>query len=642
MDLICIKDEKQLALLNESGYINDRKSFILPLMPKAALGLFDLGMSNIQLPIDFLSKEERESIYEQAIDFSMSWNKHLKLKVEYNGIDLINCCRLQMLGFFQDVLAAELIAPRLIEEFKPKRALFLKRPSVPSCGHSMHDGTADVFEAVLQWRFYQAGINVVVPPENILNLIKKQIKNITPIFYTKIAPILYTKYVQEFNFYKHKFISGKTDSNNSRRIKLSNLPDDKPVLVGFGSGYDLLIIWPYLKAIAQEIDGVPVVINGNAVFDPSTLRSGLNIDKDLRYIFIGDIPPSYDKSPNLREHRENCLTALKNGDLLPQRLQNPLLDFQFILFWDLLVPMALRAARQATSFFAKYNTSLYLDDNCAGVANRAWTEAGNLAGVTTISVPHGAIGLLEFHDFNSKWAFAWGELGRRNWALACPKKQSHVIVSGDPSMEDVRAKFVDAKEDNRNAVLFLTGGFPHQAWTNMYFQGFISTWEEIARITKQMPQIEFIVKTHPSVRDLGDWYKSFIKKKALPNIKVIDNQKLEAILPSAFLAVLVGQPGTAGLVSALAGVPFIYLDTMHCRDVIGFRIWRDENGVPRLTNTKQLAEIVDKMYSSNEERKKLLEQNHRFLSLYLTPFQPQEVCKQIGLKIINKGLRIHT
>lgn len=630
MVLTCIKNEKQLALLNERGYLNAGKSFILPLMPKAALGLYDLGMSNVRLPIDFLSRAEREAIYEQAIDLSKSWHHRLDHRIEYQGIDLYDCCRLQMMGFFQDVLAAELIAPRLTAEFKPKSVLFLKRPTIPSYGHSIHDGTADVFEAVLQWRFHEAGINVIVPPENILTHIMNRIKKSTPIFYTKIAP--YTKYMQEFSFYKRQFIFGKSDSKNSGRIKLSNLPNDKPVLVGVGSGYDLLVIWPYLKAIAQEINGFPVVLNSKAIFDHSTLRSGLTLDEDFRYIFTGDIPSASGKSQDLKGPRKSCLAALNKGDLLPQSLQNPLLDFQFELLWDSLVPSALEAARQAVSFLAKYNIALYLDDYCAGHVNRAWTEASNLAGVPTIAVPHGAVNLVEFHDFNAQWAFACGELERENLALACPKKRSHVIISGNPAMEAIRAEFKTISEIKRNAVLLLTGGFLHQVWTDMSLQGFIYTWEEIARIAHERPSIEFIIKPHPSVRDLGDWYRGFIKKKALPNIKVIDNQKIEALLPSAFFAVLVGKPGTAGLVTVLAGVPFVYLDTMLCRHVIGYRIWRDENGVPRVTNFKKLAEIIDQMYSSQEERKKLLEQDHRFLRLYLTSFQPLEVCKHIGLK----------
>jgi len=414
-------------------------------------------------------------------------------------------------------------------------------------------------------------------------------------------------------------------------MKLCELPVDQPLLVGFGSGYDLLVIWPYLRAMALETGGFPVVLNGESSFDASALRSGLVVDKDFRYVFTGDIPLA---APNGSDHsaaRRRCLAALRTGSVLPKVLQNPLLSFQFEFLWDRLIPMALDAARRAVNFFARYRTAVYLDDYCAGPANRAWTETGNLAGIPTVTVPHGAVNLLEFYDFNSRWAFAWGELGRKSWGLGYPERRDHIIVSGNPTLESIRPIDVATVESLRNTVLLLTGGFLHQVWTDMDLRGFVSTWEGIARIARQRPSIRFIVKPHPSFRDLGDWYRNLICKESLPNVEVVDNQKLEDLLSSVFLGVLVGKPGTAGLVTALAGVPFVYLDTMLCRDVIGYSIWCNDNGVQRLTSSTQLAEIIDRAYSSQEERNELLEQNHRFLESYSCPFQPAEVRSRIGI-----------
>jgi hypothetical protein len=632
MNLLCIKDEKQLAVLSESDELNNRQNIILPLMPKAALGLLSLGMLNVRLPIEFLSREERQAIFRQAIDLSKSWYRSLDNKVEYQGIDLLECCRLQMMGFFQDVLAAEMIAPRLMAEYQTKKALFLKKPSTPSFGHSMHNGTADIFEAILQWRFRKAGIEVEIRAEEIVD--KEHVN--------KPQANLRVKIKRKLGTYQQYFTSSKLKSKNSgtlngpadpRRIGLSDLPKDKPLLIGLGDGYDLLVIWPYLKTLADQIDGFPVLLNGAPNFEPTTLRSGLIMDDKFRYLYTGDIPLSDHERIDLETVRNACLTALENGNLLPPILQNPLLSFQFKFLWDSLVPHALNAARQAASFFAQYNAVLYLDDYCAGPANRAWTEAGNLAGVPTATVQHGAVNLVELYDFHAQWALAWGELVRENWTLASPEKHDSIIVSGDPSMEVHCAVPATVSEIKRNAVLLLTGGFLHQVWTDMDLQGLILTWEEIARIAQERPSFEFIIKPHPSVRDLGDWYREFVQKKLLANMRVIDNKKLEDLLPSAFLAVLVGKPGTAGLVTALAGVPFVYLDTMLCREVVGYKIWCDKNGVLRLTSTAKLAEVLDQLYVSQEKRNTLLTQNRRFSRLYLHPYQPLEICKQLGLRI---------
>lgn len=622
MNLIFVKDETQLSQVVSNKVYKNKNYKIIPIMPKASLALIRQGESDVQLPIELLSKKEREAIHGQAIDLSKSWYRSLPYQAEYRGIDLLDCCRLQMMGFFQDIIAAEIITVRLVQQYKPKEAVFLKKPSIPSYEHPMHDGRADVFEAVLQYRFQQSGINLSIPNKYSAGINGR----------TGIAQSFYHYFRRRMSYAKRKLNPQSSPKQDPRRIKLHDIPKNKPLVVGYGSGYDLLVIWPYIKSIAKEINAFPVALNGSPTFDSNTLRSGLVLDEEFRFLFTGDIVLSHDDYQNFKTCKNSCLNALSDGDFLPQSLKNPLLSFQFELLWNM-ASGVLDAARRAASFFSDYKVVLYLDDYCAGHIQRVWTQTGNMVEVPTITVPHGAVNLVEFHEFNSKWAFAWGELGRTNWAIANQGKSDHIIVAGDPSMDILHTRFVSDSRDRRNKVLFLTAGPLHQVWTDMNLQGFISTWEELSQIAQKRPDIEFIIKPHPSIRDLGDWYRGFVKKKLIANIKVVDDQKLETLLPSAFFAVLVGKPGTAGLVTALAGVPFVYYDSgMLCRDVNGYRIWNDENGVPHLTSSVELARMVDRMYSSLEERNKLLKQNNYFSKRYLHPFQPCKVCKEIGLK----------
>jgi len=631
MDLWCVKNEEQIRQIG-SELTAGKHHHLLPLMPKAALSLMDLGAPDLRLPIDFLSRGENQAIHQQAIELSKTWDRQWRRQVRYQGIDLLDCCRLQMLGFFQDVIAGEMIAPRLLAEYKPKRAVFFEPPSVPSFGHPMHDGTAHVLEAVLQWRFRQAGVEVTVREERAVppSGSKDKEGGLTGSI-RRIRSFLEAKLRQGRNLLPRPTPSPDLPPANPNRLTFRDVASRQPLLTGYGGSYDLLVIWPYIKAIAAQIKGTPVLLNTSPHFDAQTTRSGLSAHEDLRYVFVGDLPVAPNEGPDLGAARAACLRSLAGGEPLPAILQNPLLSFQFVLLWDRLVVEALAAARRATAFFAQCRTALYLDDYCAGPANRAWTEAANLAGVPTVNVPHGSLNLVEFHDFNSKWAFAWGELGRQNWDLASPEKQDGVIIAGDPSMENLRDECSAPAETPGRAVLLMTGGFLHQAWTDMDLKGFLGTWEDLAQIARDRPHLEFVVKPHPSVRDLGYWYRAFFEKKALPNVKVVDHQRLEDLLPSAFFAVLVGKPGTAGLVSALARVPFVYLDTMLCREVPGYRIWCDANGSPRLTGCPQLGPLIDRVFAHPEDREALLKQNQRFSELYLTSFDPVPVCRKMGL-----------
>ena len=621
MKLICVKNEDQLNGI-EPWLESNSGHRVLPLMPKAALGLLDRGLKEVRLPIDLLSREECSSIRQQAVDLSKSWYRNLRPKAEFMGIDLMDCCRIQMLGFFQDVIAAEMLVPRLLAAYEPREAVFFKRPSVASFGLAMHDGTADVFEAVLQWRFLEAGVKVTIQDQaaGLMGLWPA-----TRFFWERTRQ-------RGLNFYRRRRRMQQS-KRNPQRLRLADLFQGKPLVVGYGDGYDLLVIWPYLKHLAREIDGFPVLLNAKPDFDSSTLRSGLRGDETLRYLFVGDIPlRSGEVPPDLGASRQALLQALKSGEGLPPMLKNPLLSFQFEFLWDALLAMSLKAARQAASFFAQCRTALYLDDYCSGPGNRAWTEAANQAGVLTATVSHGSMNLVEFFDFNARWALSWGELGRRNWAMAAPDKQDQVIISGDPSMETVRQQCAAAQSGPRQAVVLMTGGFLHQAWTDMDLPGFLNTWEQIARIARERPAMEFVVKPHPSVRDLGDWYRRFFARQGLANVRIVDRQRLEDLLPAAFFAVLVGKPGTAGIVATLANVPFVYLDTMLCREVPGYQIWCEVNGVSVIKDFDNLGRLIDRMFTSREDREALEEQNSQFSQLYLTRFEPERVCRELGLQ----------
>ena len=198
-------------------------------------------------------------------------------------------------------------------------------------------------------------------------------------------------------------------------------------------------------------------------------------------------------------------------------------------------------------------------------------------------------------------------------------------------METVRQQCAAAPSGPRQAVVLMSGGFLHQAWTDMDLPGFLNTWEQIARIARERPAMEFVVKPHPSVRDLGDWYRRFFARQGLANVRIVDRQRLEDLLPAAFFAVLVGKPGTAGLVATLANVPFVYLDTMLCREVPGYQIWCEVNGVSVIKDFDNLGRLIDRMFTSREDREALVEQNSQFSQLYLTRFEPERVCKELGL-----------
>jgi hypothetical protein len=405
-----------------------------------------------------------------------------------------------------------------------------------------------------------------------------------------------------------------------------------PLAIGFGSGYDLLAISPYISAFARELQGRAIAINESNQLPGRTLRSNLRLNAEVGILFLGDIPAEpIDCFPPFRAGWKLNTDALNRGETLPAELRNPLLAFQFNYLWNVLLIQALHAVRQARSFFHKHPRTVYVDDYCAGVAQRAWAKVGRDLGIPTITVPHGAINLVEFHDAASQWTVAWGELGKENLGLAYPGNIHKVIVGGDPNMAPNLIKPSFNPKHSFENVLLLTGGYLHQLWTDFSLEQFTAAWDDLVLLARQRVHLRFTLKPHPSVRDLGVWYREFIHHRRLPNMEVVDHRPLEELLPSADLAVLVGKPGTAGFMAMREGIPCVYLDCMLNRKVIGYSFWDARNGIQKLNSSLELGELIDRLQTEPSEKDRLLAGNLIFLDRYFQEFNPNAVCPQIGI-----------
>lgn len=619
-------------LINNFNIDLDR-DIIVPLMPKAVLYANDKLSKKFKLPIEYLDKKTRESIYADAIQLSKTWYLPIINDVKIENVDVLSCCRLQFLAFFQDVLASNLIASALIDLYKPQEVFFFNQPVTASFDNSMHDGTADIIEAVLQWKFNEQGIFVRILEKN-----DKSNVNYAPIFKaTKRIKTTLNKIKSIIKIFAHagtnhtevqaKINNGHVDS---QRIILDDIPIDKPLLIGLGSGYDLLILWKYLKAFATEIDGYPLLINYSDTLNIHSLRSSLIWDKDAKYLYIGDIPSEASENYYLNNIIDKVKSFLYANSNCPTILKNKKLSFQYQFLIEALIPGVVDSIKKAKYFFSRFKTVILVDDYCAGHNNRAWVEIAKQFQITTLGVPHGAINLTDFNDFVTDYFLTWGDLSKISLQNAFPEKCTQIYAAGDPLIGNLFVpEICDSNADKRNSVLLLTGGFLHQAWCDMDVSNFINTWDSIIDIARKRPGIEFIIKPHPSFRDLGYWYRQLVLKNDIHNISVIEDKKIEELLPNAFLAVLVGKPGTAGIISAQYGVPFIYLDTMLCRDVIGYKIWIDKNGSPRLIDVKKLADYIDSSYLSEGFSKSLLQLNNEFISKYVSTFNPKRILRNI-------------
>lgn len=618
--------------LKTSAHTGIEWDLTVPVMPKVGLEISETEASAVKLPINFIEIGARNRIWQDAIDISKNWSSEIKIPTVH-GVKLQDCIRLEILPFIQDVLTAELFAARILEEGITS-AVFPRKPSRPSHGRAMHDGTSDIFEAVVASRLSSAGTKIVYLEE-------LQPKPIEFERATSAPPLKQPGYVSRLRGLVRKTLSfldatrrpvvtptKNTDATSPvdpARV-LWPVPHGCEIFVGIGSGYDLLVMWPYLKAFANEQNCTPLLINTAERFDGATLRSGLTADSNLKFLYVGDIPHSKDEELDIAiDYFRNTSIPV---DLLPSPLNNKALQFQYDILWKQLLPDAATAISLAKTFLQLTNTKLILDDWTNGIETRAWALTGNTLNIPTVTVPHGATNLVEFHSFASKWSTAWGNLGKENISLGNPDLSDQIVVTGDPSMESIRLPAPRLNE--KGTVLLLTGGCLHQAWTDLDLPSFVACWRDLLNIATRLSDIEFVIKTHPSYRDFADWYERLVSRSGLHNIRVVTKERLEDVSRDASLAVIVARPGTAGLVTLLNSVPTIYYKTGLCRDVLGFHIWTERRGIPTFEKADRLQEFIANATTDPQLRAQVYEQNRLFLREYLKPFDAKVSDKFFG------------
>lgn len=595
MQIVFVKSIEQFKEIKDS--VGFPASRYIPTMPKVSLYLAENGgvsLEKLRMPIDYLTMAEREAVFGKALELSYNWYRPFMDTVCYQGIDIADCCRIQMLSFFQDLITAEQAVQRIYQQHRPDSVVFYETPRVASFDVDVFNGRADVFEAVAQHRFKQYGVEVhlfrdSVPPDD------------------SGAP------------------SGPSVVEtplSTQRIGYDQLPPSQTYVAGYAGGYDLYVLWPYLKALCAGTGRAPLLISQNPELPDPGERSGLHRDPAIRFIYVNEIPCETVLPPEFETFKHFLLRALNRGNSLPPKLQNPLFGFQFEKLVDTFFGGAIKMVQRARHFFSHFSTSLFLDEYSAGHTNRAWTGVAGDAGIKTATIPHApGVNLVEFFDFTANYALAWGELSRQNLILASPERKHRIINCGSPVYHPPKTQ---VKHVKRNKVLLLTGGMLHQTWTNFNTDKFIKTWDGILSMIKSRPHLNFILKPHPSVRDFGPWYQEKIRKENAGNCRLTDGAALADLLPNALLSVLIGTPGTAALISMHHRVPVVYLDTLMGRRIIGYEAW--QRILHTFSTVPSLFTFIDKIIKEKEFYQEYIEENIIKASLISKSFEVDKIC----------------
>jgi glycosyltransferase involved in cell wall biosynthesis len=131
---------------------------------------------------------------------------------------------------------------------------------------------------------------------------------------------------------------------------------------------------------------------------------------------------------------------------------------------------------------------------------------------------------------------------------------------------------------------------------------------EFIALAKSRPDLQFIIKAHPSF-DYYELYRRLSDSKKFSNIKFVENITLRKILEASDLCLMINYCSTASLEAMLQRVPVVYVNNA----IYPLDDWRDnlsDVGLPRTKSITEFQKILKTLLRDSEARKKSLENAH--------------------------------
>jgi len=569
----------------------------------------------------YLKGKGLKYLQDKARELSIEWYKPFEHLLDYRDINLGELARIDNIFFFREVLASTCVIHAILNNNKINEIVVFSDINVPCIWNSRYSDSNNIFEAVVLYNAESRHIHV---KKLFLNkqqklysssrYLKNKVDKLIDLIYVKSRPFLKT--------------IGKHDP---RRVQFKSFQREveKKLILGFGVSYDLLILWPALKALFDTGEFQQILINGGTTLEIPSNRAGLYMDNKFQFIALEDFFVSCNNEKNkakinLNKLRQDFKNISFDWTPLVEPLKNPYLNVQFDFLWNDYFPNAISIIDAFSNLLEKMKPDLVLVDDMMSYPQRILVKLARIYGIKSVSIPHGWVGDIDEYEFESDLYLAWGELSKKQLIDEFGKNPNDINVVGAAqfnkialefssniknSTEDIKEKF--ALRTDVPIVMFLTCNFLQTAFNNLQFKDFFSTWEAIKSYVLTHPNVEFIIKPHPA--DNCTWYKEFLASANLSNLKLIEGVRLEELLPAVDIGVSVGAVGTSGYLVLLAQKPLFFLNSISFHNNPTTKAWGEDNGITVVTDEEKLAPLLDKTLYDESFKNKCIKSGQVFL-----------------------------
>jgi len=548
--------------------------------------------------------------------------------LEYRGVNLAELCRIENTVFFFEVVAAHRVMERVLADFKPNEFVLFTDLNTPCIGRTRYNATHDVFEAVALKFAEKHGLSV----KRLFSSTEGE---------RQCAPTLTIKIVDAVDHFAKVLSSRlfrllKRISLTNRRIKLSSFrrENGKFLALCYASGYDALMMEPIFQALRIDGEFQTILISQNEPQIGNSSRAGLD-EAPISYILYREFEP-FD-SPQAREDFSHLMRGREkfrdvygsSSEDLKDPLDNRYLKMQFDYLWEKRFTSAIKIIDAAYAVMEQIQPDVLVSIDMMSFDQRIFCKVARMHGIRTIAIPHGCINDIEEYEFESDIFLAWGQISKSQIVKRFALDDSRVRVTGSllfekindlvslsPKAIHLRKEELGLRRDAR-IVLILTGAFTTEVYGRLDLEKYVEAWNTVVQYAMFHPEIDFLIKPHPAM-DYTAWYLRYIPVSGAKNIRIVENLRLEFLLPITDAAIMWQIISTALLIALLAKKPLIFLRNA-IRNGFGHpsEDWNASEGLTIIENSGDLPPILNETLSDEMYRKRIIHDGQQFLEKYI-------------------------
>jgi len=494
---------------------------------------------------ELVTAEEANAMYRRAWEETSALVEASPLTEGSLRINLARLYKVHYWEYLSEVYALDLAFQRILAAQEDTEFFYVDR-GIPYPGHA----TLTDAESISGWMISKLGQGGGPSGKVVFHRIAREDSSLG----RKVRPLVYSvkKVVREI----------------LARFRILLSPSAIPGLyrstvVGFGTGYDALIVLPDLLRIAAEKGRRPLLMTEGV--DRGTLRTGLKWKKEydtLEQISISKCLALHSMAPLTPAERRSADHAFdemvrflnRNAEIrryrLPETLGGLREDYRRVL----------QRAKALDRILTRFGGSAFVVTHFNGFDELVIEQRARDRGIETFARPHGWMNSPEAFEYKADHYYCDGPL-RAGMVQEVFHYGDRIELSADPSLAGTaEAWLLNSPSERRSIVrdrrrelsiaahpviLLMTTAARHgRALNEFEYTAWIRCWETIFHYLKNHSDVHVLVKSHK--RNCDPWIERQAAQAGVTNLS-IRSGRLEDALVLADLVVDFGKPGTATL-----------------------------------------------------------------------------------------------